>query len=328
MGKTWARTLAGNGEVELGGWVDVRPGAAEAAAKELGSTWGQYHDDLSTAIDAVRPDFVVDVTPPDVHHHVTLTALGKGVPVIGEKPMANSMAEAREMVTASERAGKLYMVSQSRRYIGRQAQFRHLVRETIGGAGIANVDFSIGAHFGGFRDEMDSVLLLDMAIHTFDQIRFLTGKDPVRVYAEEFNPIWSWYRGAAAAVAIFTMADGARATYRGSWCSEGAPSSWDGDWRVAGPLGSAVWTLKENVPYAEIASGEGFTRPVERVEAPAMEIKEGIDGSLAEFLNALRTGTTPQCECHDNILSLAMVFAAVESSRRGAPVDLADVLAG
>jgi predicted dehydrogenase len=60
----------------------------------------------------------VDVTVPEAHRDVTLQALAAGVPVLGEKPMASSMDEARAMVAASERAGKLYMVSQSRRYDG------------------------------------------------------------------------------------------------------------------------------------------------------------------------------------------------------------------
>jgi len=40
----------------------------------------------------------------------------------------------------------------------------------------------------------------------------------------------------------------------------------------------------------------------------------GIAGSIQDFLNALKTGATPMGECHDNIKSLAMVFAAMESS--------------
>jgi len=43
----------------------------------------------------------------------------------------------------------------------------------------------------------------------------------------------------------------------------------------------------------------------------------GIAGSLRDFLHALRTGATPMGECHDNIKSLAMVFAAIESAATG-----------
>ena len=313
MGRAWGRNLKEEGL--LAGWVDVREGAAADAARgaELDIPTGTDLDDL---LDHVAPDFVVDVTAPEAHHDVTLLALSRGVPVIGEKPMATSMAKARSMVEASERAGKLYMVSQSRRYDAGLVAYRRLV-ERLGPLGILQADFMIGAHFGGFRDEMASVLLVDMAIHTFDEARFLSGADPVSVYAEEYSPSWSWYGGDACANCLFEMSNGLRFAYRGSWCAEGLPTSWDGDWRAVGPKGSAMWE-KNGTPCAEVVAGdEGFQRPVERVEEAPTPIDGGIKGSLREFLRALETGETPQGECHDNIKSLAMVFAAVESARRG-----------
>ncbi len=313
MGRAWGRNLKEAGL--LAGWVDAREGAATEAATmlELDVPTGT---DLSSLIDRVAPDFVVDVTPPEVHHDVTLLALSRGLPVIGEKPMATSMAQARAMVEASEAAGKLYMVSQSRRYDAGLVAYRRLIAR-LGGLGILNADFSIGAHFGGFRDEMAHVLLLDMAIHTFDAARFLSGADPVSVYAEEFSPAWSWYQGAACANCLFEMTDGLRFAYRGSWCADGLPTSWDGDWRAVGPNGSAIWAAN-GTPCAEIVSGDGgFTRPVERIEETPTPMDAAIKGSLREFLWALETGETPQGECHDNIKSLAMVFAAVESAKRG-----------
>jgi hypothetical protein len=45
--------------------------------------------------------------------------------------------------------------------------------------------------------------------------------------------------------------------------------------------------------------------------------RRSMHGALAEMLVYLRTGTRPQTECHDNIKSLAMVFAAIESARKG-----------
>ena len=83
--------------------------------------------------------------------------------------MADSMESAREMVsgvgeepascTWSARAGVMMHASTP---TGNSSV------EQIGALGILNSDFYIGAHFGGFRDEMASVLLLDMAIHTLD----------------------------------------------------------------------------------------------------------------------------------------------------------------
>ena len=230
------------------------------------------------------------------------------------------MAEAREMVAASEKAGKLYMVSQSRRYDASLHALRQLVVDQTGPLGILNTDFYIGAHFGGFRDEMASVLLLDMAIHTFDAARYVSGADPVSVYCEEFNPEWSWYSGASSATALFEMTGGLRYTYRGSWSSEGRDTSWEADWRCVGPRGTAVWDGSgTNPPSAGVVRGaEGFTREADTVEGTVRHDKPtGIAGSLQDFLNALQTGGSPMGECHDNIKSLAMVFAAIESSATG-----------
>jgi predicted dehydrogenase len=239
--------------------------------------------------------------------------------------MADSMARARAMVAASERAGRLYMVSQSRRYDARIHAYRALIRERVGAPGILNSDFYIGAHFGGFRDEMASVLLLDMAIHTLDQARYISGADPVAVYCEEFNPAWSWYKGDASATALFEMTGGLRYTYRGSWCSEGKNTSWECDWRAVGPHGTALWD-GHGAPSADVVTGAGgFVRETQphTADVPA-DVPGGIAGSLRDFLHALETGATPMGECHDNIKSLAMVFAAIESSAAGrrVPVEI------
>ncbi len=318
MGRAWAKNLAASADARLAGWVDIRPDAAALAASDLGLAGIYTGAELDRALAELRPDFVVDVTVPEAHHDVTLAALAAGVPVLGEKPMADTMDRARAMVAAAERAGLLYMVSQSRRYDARLAALRRLIAEQIGTPGMLTADFFIGAHFGGFRDAMPSPLLLDMAIHTFDAARYLSGADPLAVYCDEFNPPWSWYAGNACASAIFEMTGGMRYIYRGSWCADGRPTSWEAEWRAVGPRGSATWD-GHGAPVAEVLAGDtGFLRPTEaRTIAPDADAPTGIAGSLREFAHALRTGATPMGECHDNIKSLAMVFGAIESARLG-----------
>jgi predicted dehydrogenase len=324
MGRGWARTVANRQDLELVGWVDIDESALARSVEELGIEVGFTGTDLEGGIEASRPDFVIDVTTPESHCAVTRTALAAGLPVLGEKPMASSIEEARSMVAASEAAGKLYMVSQSRRYDPGLQAFRRLIEREIGQLGILNADFYIGAHFGGFRDEMPSPLVLDMAIHTFDAARYLSGADPVAVYAEEFNPDWSWYKGDACASAIFEMTGGLRFTYRGSWCSEGCHTSWDSDWRAVGPYGTATWRGEGSPSGEAVAHAAGFHSEFRAIEEPAGEILRGIQGSLDEFLRCLREGSTPMGECHDNIKSLSMVFGAIESARTGARVALGE----
>ena len=323
MGRTWAKNLVANPDVCLAGWVDIRPEAAAQAARDLQISAGYYGDSLATALATVKPDFVVDVTIPEAHHDVTLTCLNAGIPVIGEKPMAVSMEQARAMVAAAERTGVRYMVSQSRRYDARLWAYRNLIQQ-VGEIGILDADFYIGAHFGGFRDEMANVLLLDMAIHTFDAARYLLGDStPVSVYCEEFNPRWSWYKGAAGATAIFEMANGARFTYRGCWAAEGQHTSWESEWRAVGSQGSAKWDGHDAIRADVVVERGGFHAKCHHFTATAAsDIAHGIAGSLKDFVNSYRTGATPMGDCRDNIKSLAMVFGAIESAKTGRRVAL------
>jgi predicted dehydrogenase len=305
-------------KVNVAAVVDLNIGAAERqiARYELGA---EASADLKAALKKHEPDFVVDLTVPEAHCKVTCAALRAGVPVVGEKPMASTMPEARRMVKASEETGAMYMVSQSRRWDPNHEVASRMVRGgKIGSLTTINCDFYIGAHFGGFRDEMESPLILDMAIHHFDLCRYMTGADPVAVYAHEFNPAGSWYKGDPAASCIFEMTEGVVFTYRGSWCAEGCHTSWNGDWRFIGEKGTLLCE-QDRPPRGQVVAGStGFHRPLKELQPLKPRIRHtGMHGGLREMLRYLRKGTVPQTECHDNIKSLAMVFAAMESSRKG-----------
>ena len=303
--------------------VDLRPDAAKASI-EKHNLPAKAYTSLGRALRAAKADFVVDLTVPEAHCKVTCTALKAGCHVIGEKPMASSMASARRMVKTAEETGKLYMVSQSRRWDAKHASLARATRDgAVGEITTINCDFYLGAHFGGFRDEMASPLILDMAIHHFDLARFFTGCDPVAVYAREFNPKGSWYKGDVAASCIFEMSNGVVFTYRGSWCAEGCHTSWNGDWRVIGTNGTITYERDQQPTGQAVAGTEGFNRPLKPVEIPTPEMPYGsMHGALREMLDYLRSGKVPQTECHDNIKSLAMVFAAIESAKKGKRVEI------
>jgi len=280
--------------------------------------------DLGAILAKHQPDFVVDLTVPEAHCDVTCRALEAGCHVVGEKPMAAGMDEARKMVAASEATGKMYMVSQSRRWDPQHERMTRVVQGgDLGALTTVNCDFYLGAHFGGFRDEMPSPLILDMSIHHFDLARFMSGVDPVAVYALEFNPKGSWYAGDVAASCIFEMADGVMFTYRGSWCAEGCHTSWNGNWRMVGVNGTLLYENDADPRGQLIAGDEGFSLPLKELTVPKPDMPQtGMHGGLCEMLHFLRTGEMPQTECHDNIKSLAMVFGAMESSMRGERVEL------
>jgi len=180
-----------------------------------------------------------------------------------------------------------------------------------------NCDFFLGAHFGGFRDAMPSPLILDMAIHHFDLARFMTGLDAEAVYAVEYNPRGSWYAGDVAATCVFELTGGVVFTYRGSWCAEGCHTSWNGNWRIVGVNGTLLYE-QDQPPHGQVVDGaEGFNRPLRDLAiVPSPLQQSGMHGALCELLAYLRGGPLPQTECRDNFRSLAMVQAAIESSRQ------------
>ena len=311
----WFGPLKAEG-VEVAAVVDLDRQRAEERIREF-DLRAEASDDLAGTLRRAKPDFVVDLTVTEAHCQVTCASLRAGCHVIGEKPMAASMIEARRMVRTAEKTGRTYMVSQSRRWETKGDTIRRtLASGAIGRVTTVNCDFFIGAHFGGFRDEMDSPLILDMAIHQFDLARFFTGLDPLAVYAKEFNPSGSWYAGDASAACIFEMTDGAIFAYRGSWCSEGRHTSWHGDWRIVGEKGTLTYAADQDPSGQVVAGSEGFFRPLkDLVVQPSPLEHTSIHGALREMLAFLREGRPPQTECHDNIKSLAMVFAVMQSSR-------------
>jgi predicted dehydrogenase len=327
MANSWVEYAAARENAEIVGLVDIRLESAQAMAEKHGLSCGLYTD-LKQAIEETKATLVFDVTIPASHYEVGTTAMSLGCDVFSEKPLAETLEQCREMVRVSERTGRMHAVMQNRRYNPNIIALRQMIEAgTIGKLGYAGVQFFIGAHFGGFRDAMDNPLLLDMAIHTFDQARKIVGADPVSVYCHEYNPPGSWYAGNASALCIYEMSDGSVFSYTGSWCAEGAQTSWEGSWRITGERGTALWDGNE-APYAEVvAPGDQagkFIREFVRVEAEAPEPGQAYNhhGCLDEMFSALEQGRRAETDCRDNILSMAMVFGAIESAKTGRKVTI------
>lgn len=323
MSKGWLNTATQIEGVEIVGLVDIVAEAARARRDEYGLSDAGVFTDLGEALRESKPDILFDVTIPEAHTTNALTAFAHGVHVLSEKPMSHGMAEARRALDAAQAAGLQYGVMQNRRFQRQIRRVRELVRSgVLGELTTVNVDFYVGAHFGGFRDRMEHVLLLDMAIHTFDALRFISGADAEAVYCREWNPAGSWYDHDASAVAIFEMTRGITATYRGSWCAEGLRTTWESDWRLIGTRGSARWDggdgfQAEVVPDGALAA---FIRAVEPVALPELDttgFENGHDSCIRNFVDAVRTGVAPETPASDNIKSLAMVFSAIESAEAG-----------
>ena len=326
MSRGWLDAATQILDVEIVGLVDVVEEAARKRAAEYHLNEVVIGTTLAEVLARTSADIVFDCTIPEAHSSVTLEALAHGCHVLGEKPLAASMEEARTMVTAARHAGKLFAVIQNRRYDPNIRRFARFLRtDVVGTITTINSDFYTAPHFGGFRDHMQHVLLLDMAIHTFDAARLLAQADPIAVYCKEWNPSNSWYDHDASAIAFFEMSNGIVYTYRGSWCADGLPTSWEADWRVIGRRGSAHWDGGSGMQAQVIDTLGGFISPCRDVDIPAYNATDAIDGhagQIREFVQCVQHGTVPETVCTDNIKSLAMVFGAIESAETGKRVKI------
>ena len=324
--KAIAETPALTGEIEIVGLVDIDETTARNRAGEFGLERVAIGTDLEAMLTSTNPDLLFDVVVPQARHDLVATGLRHGCHVLTEKPMAASMAEARDLVALAAKAGRVHAVIQNRRFIPGVRRIKRLIESgALGEITSLNCDFFVGAHFGGFREQMQNVLLLDMAIHTLDAARFMAGKMPLAVYCLETNPMGSWYAHGAAATAIFEFSDGVVFNYRGSWSAEGANTSWESAWRIVGTKGTLLWDGYDNFEAKTVAGDTGFFRELTPLDVPppANEAQtHGHASVIEDFLAAVKTGGAPETAGQDNIKSLAMVFAAIESAKTKTRVEI------
>lgn len=317
--KAIAETPALRDRITIVGLNDLDPAAADRLAAEFGLTQAAIEPDLDALLAGTQPDLVFDVVIPGARHEVVATALARGCHVLSEKPMAASLAEARDLVEKARQAGRVHAVVQNRRFNEGVRRIRATLESgALGRLNAVHCDFFVGAHFGGFRDQMEHVLLLDMAIHTLDAARFISGKTPLAVYCHEANPQSSWYADGSVANAIFELSDEVVFTYRGSWSAEGANTSWDSSWRIVGSQGTLLWDGESGFSAHVVAGDEGFFRPLAELPvAPPTDAGQtrGHASVLLDFIDSIEAGRAPETAGSDNINSLAMVFAAIESAR-------------
>ncbi|MBB5572646.1 putative dehydrogenase [Rhizobium paranaense] len=330
MSKGWLRAIASTPalaeSIQIVGLVDLNRATAEGLAKEFSLENAVIGSDLAEVIAATKADLVFDVVIPAARFGVVSTALKAGCHVLSEKPMATSLAEGAALIDLATETGKVHAIIQNRRFISGVRRMRRFVEEgAIGELTGIHCDFFLGPHFGGFREEMDNVLLLDMAIHTFDAARFVAGKTPLSVYCVEKNPAGSWYRHGASAHALFEFSDDVVFSYRGSWCAEGKRTSWESQWRITGSRGMLTWDGEEHFEASVAGREPGLLHGFTPIEVPGPEHDEETHGHasvIASFIEAVKTGERPETDSRDNIHSLAMVLGAIESAKSGRRIDI------
>ena len=330
MSEVWfdaARRIDG---LSIVGLVDLDLDRARSRAAEFGLEGAATGASLDAMLDSRPTDVVFDAVVPAARTSVARSAFAHGCHLLSEKPLAASLEEGRAIVAAARKAARVHAVVQNRRYHPGVRRIRRFIDSgALGRPTSVHSDFFLAPHFGGFREQMEHVLLVDMAIHTFDAARAMTGLDGERVYCREWDPASSWYQQGSSAAAIFDMSGGAVFTYRGSWCAEGAATSWEASWRIVGERGSLVWDGFDaiRVEAVEARTREGRFARARTIEVPQLDTADRVGGHfgvMQDFIAAVRGGPPPETAGADNLKSLAMVFGAVESAEGGRPVDIVD----
>jgi predicted dehydrogenase len=178
MGRNHARVLSELPKVELVGVADSNLDAAcQVGAAHATRGYGS----LTELLEKERPEAVTIAVPTENHHAAVMEALEAGCHVLVEKPIAATLAQADELVAAARSAGRVLAVGHIERY---NPAVLELKRRLDDGQ-LGRVYQFDAQRLGPFPQRIRDVgVVIDLATHDLDLMRFLTGSEIVRVYAE------------------------------------------------------------------------------------------------------------------------------------------------
>jgi predicted dehydrogenase len=209
MGRNHARVYADTAGCELVGVADCNRTLAESVGRRLGVP---AFEDYRQMLDTTAPDAVSIAVPTAEHLDVALEAIGRGIHLLVEKPIASTHAEAERMVSAAREAGVCLMIGHVERFNPAVLQ----LRERLSQGELGRV-FQIDARRQGpFPARLRDVgVVIDLAVHDLDIIRFVTGLEVRRVYAETERRIHTTHEDLLAG--MLRLEDGTVGTLTVNW---------------------------------------------------------------------------------------------------------------
>jgi predicted dehydrogenase len=322
--RKWLEVIATREDVEVVGIASRTTERVEELRRDFKLSGAAVYRGWVEAANKGQADGVLITLPQVFHPEATLRALEAGWHVLVEKPLALDMTGARAVYEGTlARAGQIVMVNQNFRWRSHVQTIRKAIQEgLIGRVGHIMIECRQQLRrktVDGWREQMPEPYLLDFAIHHFDMMRYVTGDEAMRVIGQSFRPSWSWLEGNPAAAAIVTMRNGAVVDYGGTMVSLGLETPQEGLVTIIGEKGTLHLDGKSQVNLL----GQGDPRVLPQEPIPGGE----LGYSLAEFLAAVREKRRPKTCVVEHIKSLALTLAAVESSRRGRAVEVAELTA-
>jgi myo-inositol 2-dehydrogenase/D-chiro-inositol 1-dehydrogenase len=174
MGRTHLRALAGSDAVKVAAIAEMSPDAREAVA----ATGAVVYESVAEMLDRAALDGVLIAAPTDQHGAIIAEVAARGLPILCEKPCGLTAAAAHASAHTAAAAGVPLQVAYWRRFVPGLRQLHD--RIAAGELGVIHLVTCyqwderppspvFRAHSGG--------IAIDMGVHEFDQLRWLTGQD-------------------------------------------------------------------------------------------------------------------------------------------------------
>ena len=279
------------------------------------------YPDAEALLSRESVDLVSVVVPTSLHLATTLAALRAGAHVLVEKPIAATRDEAEQMIEAARAARRMLTVGHIERF---NPAIRELRRRLADGE-LGRIFEIRATRLGPFPARIRDVgVVVDLAPHDLDVMRYLLGSDPVRLYAETEQRIHTDHEDLF--VGVLKFANGAIGLLDINWLTPTKQRTLT----VTGERGmyTADYLAQQLVFYPNPAPN-GSVREGERVERE-IERREPLAIELDEFARAARDGGRAPVDPHEAMVALLLARAMVDSARSGTVISgeaLARVLA-
>ena len=263
---------------------------------------------------------IINTTPNSVHLETTVAAAAAGKHVFLDKPIANTVADARFLTQACRQAKVVLALGYQRR---RESHFR-LVRQKIekGEFGkLVNAEANISRDRLGQIDlsswrytaeGMPGGVMLQIGIHYTDVLEYLLG--PVTAVSGTFVRLVLPGDNPDVASLLLEHENGARSTLTASYASAG-------EYYLMNIYG------KEATAYYDLHNGLRLQkRNSKTVEAIPARKNDTIREELEEFAAAVRGEAAPEMDGERSTASLAVILAGIRSAREGRRVEVKEIL--
>lgn len=332
MGRAWCDHMLPpniqDGLIEVVAAVDLNPEAVLYAKHALGLRADQCYTDLHQAFAEVKADCCAVITTPDSHEQVVDLALAHDLHILSEKPIADTLDASIRIAHKVKAAGKKMGVTMSHRFDQDKTTLRHLLRTGRFGA----LDYLVcrftcdcrqfGA-WGRFRHEIPDPLMVEGAVHHLDILADLAGAACDTLYAQTWTPPWGEFAGDAQGLVLMHFENGTRALYEGAKTNAVSLNSWGNEYiRAECAGGTLIMGNRQIEAFAYDASQKnrrvraGAGERVALLEQP----KWANAWLIEQFVRWLDGGEAMATNVEDNLQSVALIFAAIESSRTGQPI--------